>query len=174
MILCGSPKAQYLAHETEIDAAIHRVLHGDRYILGDEVKAFEAEFASYIGVSHGIGVASGTDAIMLALRACGIGRGDEVITVAHTAVATVAAIELAGATPVLVDIEPQFFCLNPDCLEGARTARTRAVIPVHICGQSADMGKILPWAKQHDIRVIEDCAQAHGAVWDGRRVVLVG
>jgi dTDP-4-amino-4,6-dideoxygalactose transaminase len=174
MILCGNPKAQYLAHEKEIDEAIHRVLHGDRYILGNEVKAFESEFASWIGVKHGIGCASGTDAVILALRACGIGPGDEVITVSHTAVATVAAIELAGATPVLVDIEPNCFCIDPDRLEGALTKRTRAVIPVHIYGQSADLGRILPWAKKHNLLVIEDCAQAHGAMWEGQRVGSLG
>src|SRR3990172_3680887 len=103
MILCSNPLLQYLSYKADIDAAISRVLNSGWYILGDELKAFEAEFASYIGVAHGIGVGSGTEALHIALAACGIGTGDEVITVSHTAVATVAAIELCGATPVLVD-----------------------------------------------------------------------
>src|SRR6266568_229746 len=109
MILCANPREQYLAHQPEIDAAIARVLSNGRYILGEEVRAFEDEFAAYVGVAHGVGVGSGTDALYLALAACEIGEGDEVVTVSHTAVATVAAIELAGATPVLVDIERDFF-----------------------------------------------------------------
>jgi len=120
MILCGDPRAQYLAHKAEIDEAVARVLDRGWYILGEEVKAFEAEFAAYIGVSHGIGVGSGTEALHLTLAACGIGPGDEVITVSHTAVATVAAIEMAGAQPVLVDIEPGFFTLDPRRLETRR------------------------------------------------------
>src|SRR6185312_12724408 len=105
MILCSNPRARYLAHQTDIDAAVSRVLNSGWYILGEEVRTFEAEFAAYVGAAHGVGVNSGTDALHLALRACGIGEGDEVITVSHTAVATVSAIEQAGATPVLVDIE---------------------------------------------------------------------
>ena len=112
MILCGNPGAQYLAHKDEIDAAIARVLEKGWFILGEEVRAFESEFATYTGVAHAIGVGSGTEALHVALAACGIGPGDEVITVAHTAVATVAAIELSGATPVLVDIEPDYFTLS--------------------------------------------------------------
>ena len=125
MILCSNPRAQYLAHKPEIDAALQRVLDKGWYILGEEVKAFEAEFAAYIGAAHGIGVGSGTEALHLALCACGIGLGDEVITVSHTAVATVAAIELCGATPVLVDIEPEYYTLDPRQLEEAITPRTK-------------------------------------------------
>ena len=174
MILCANPKAQYLAHQTEIDEAIRRVLEGGRYILGEEVKSFEAEFASFIGVGHGIGVGSGTEALHVALAACDVGPGDEVITVSHTAVATVAAIELTGATPVFVDIEPRFFTLDPQKLEAAITPRTRAIIPVHIYGQAADLEPIVEIARRHNLRLIEDCAQAHGAIYHGRRVGSYG
>lgn len=170
MILCANPRAQYLAHQTEIDAAIARVLNNGRYILGEEEQAFEEEFSAYVGVPHGVGVGSGTDALYLALAACQIGEGDEVITVSHTAVATVAAIELAGATPVLIDIERDFFTLDPGKLEAAITSRTKAIIPVHIYGQPADLDPILDIAARHNLRVIEDCAQAHGAIYKGTRV----
>lgn len=174
MILCSNPRAQYLTHQTEIDAVILRVLSKGRYILGEEVGAFEDEFASYIGVAHGIGVGSGTEALHLALVACGIGPGDEVITVAHTAVATVAAIELAGAIPVLVDIEPAFYTLDPSKLAAAITPSTKAIIPVHLYGHPADLDPILGIARQYRLRVIEDCAQAHGAMYRGRRVGSYG
>ncbi len=168
MIPQANPHAQYASHRAEIDQAIARVLDKGRYILGEEAAAFEREFATYIGVHFGIGVGSGTEALHLALRACGIGPGDEVITVSHTAVATVSAIELCGARPVLVDIDPRSFTLDPNQLETAITPATRAIIPVHLYGQSADLGPILSIARQHDVRVIEDCAQAHGAVYRGR------
>lgn len=170
MILCSQPQTQYLAHKDEIDLAIRRVLERGWYILGEEVKAFEAEFAAYIGVAHGIGVGSGTEALHVALVAAGIGPGDEVITVSHTAVATVAAIELAGAIPVLMDIEPDFYTLDPHQLESCISPRTKAIIPVHLYGQPADLGPILSIARQHGLMVIEDCAQAHGAIYQGRRV----
>lgn len=169
MILCGNPRAQYESHRAEIDEAIGRVLASGRYILGDEVAAFEREFAEYLGVRHAVGVGSGTEALHLALAACGIGAGDEVITVAHTAVATVAGIELCGATPVFVDIEPDYFTLNPDQLESAITSRTKAIIPVHLYGQPAELAAIIAVAERHGIRVIEDCAQAHGAMYRDRR-----
>ena len=174
MILCANPKAQYLAYKTEIDAAIERVLDRGRYILGEEVTSFEAEFAAYIGVSHAVGVGSGTEALHVALAACEIGPGDEVITVAHTAVATVAAIELVGATPVLIDIDPDSFTLDPEQLEAAITSRTRAVIPVHIYGQPAEVDRVVEIARKHDLYVIEDCAQAHGATYRGQRVGSFG
>lgn len=170
MILCANPRAQYLAHKAEIDLAVLGVLEKGWYILGEEVRAFEAEFSAYLGVSHGIGVSSGTEALHMALAACGIGPGDEVITVAHTAVATVAAIELSGATPVLVDIDPDYFGLAAAKLEAAISPRTKAVIPVHLYGQPADLAPILEIAREYDLRVIEDCAQAHGAQYRGRRV----
>ena len=143
-------------------------------MLGEEVSLFEREFAAYVGVEHGVAVGSGTEALHLALAAAGVGPGDEVVTVAHTAVATVAAIELVGATPVLVDIEREFYTLDPSLLEQAVTPRTKAVIPVHLYGQPADLTPILRIARRHGLRVIEDCAQAHGAAYDGRRVGSCG
>jgi dTDP-4-amino-4,6-dideoxygalactose transaminase len=174
MILCSNPKAQYLSYKSEIDTAISRVLDSGRYILGNEVRSFEEEFARFIDVAHGIGVGSGTEAIHLALSACGIGRGDEVITVSHTAVATVAAIELAGATPVLVDINPDFYTIDTEKIESVITSQTKAIIPVHIYGHPADMDPILEIAKKYNLLVIEDCAQAHGAKYKGKRVGSIG
>ncbi len=167
-------RAEYLAVKAEIDAAVQRVLESGWYILGKEVAAFEAEFAAWCGVSAAVGVGNGTDALHIALRACGIGPGDEVITVAHTAVATAAAIALTGATPVFVDIDPATYTLDPERLTGAITPRTKAVIPVHLYGHPADLGKILPIAREAGLRVIEDCAQAHGAEWQGKRVGSIG
>lgn len=168
----NDPKAGYLAHQAEIDSAIQRVLNSGWYILGREVESFEQEFAAYIGVHHAIGVASGTDALELSLQACGVGPGDLVFTVSHTAVATVAAIDLAGATPVLVDIDPVTYTMDPNCLEDALAhpsdGTPKAVIPVHLYGHPADMPSILELAKRHGLYVIEDCAQSHGATLDGR------
>jgi len=163
----ANPKASYIAHKDEIDSAITRVMESGQYILGPEVAAFEKEFAAYIGVAYGIGVSSGTDALHVALRACGVGEEDEVITVSHTAVATVVAIELCRAKPVFVDIDPSTFVMNPDQIERAITSRTRAIIPVHLYGHVADMPSILSIAHSHELRVIEDCAQSHGATYDG-------
>lgn len=174
MILCGNPRAQYLAHKKEIDEAIGRVLESGWYVLGKEAESFEHEFAAYVGAEHAIGVGSGTEAIHLALKACDIGPGDEVITVAHTAVATVAAIELAGATPVFADIEDTYCTLDPDLLQGLITPRTRAIVPVHLYGQAADMDSITEIARRNGVTVIEDCAQAHGAVYRGRPVGGMG
>jgi dTDP-4-amino-4,6-dideoxygalactose transaminase len=166
------PRAGYLAHQKEIDRAIGEVLARGRYILGDEVAAFEREFAEYIGVSHGIGVASGTDAIELALRACGIGPGDLVFTVSHTAVATVAAIELAGATPVLVDVDPQSYTMDVAALQAAldvaRDGTPKAILPVHIYGNPADLNAIVRIARKNAMMLVEDCAQSHGATLDGK------
>jgi dTDP-4-amino-4,6-dideoxygalactose transaminase len=174
MILCANPRAQYDAHAEEIDAAMARVLRGGRYILGDEVAAFEKEFAATIGVAHAIGVGSGTDALHLALRAAGIGTGDDVITVSHTAVATVAAVEMAGATPVLVDIDPIHYTIDPARIEDALTERTRAIIPVHLYGGAADLEAVLDIAHRRGLKVIEDCAQSHGASYRGRRTGAIG
>src|SRR5271170_3951281 len=159
------PRAGYLERKTEIDAAIARVLESGQYILGPEVAAFEAAFALWLGVGHAAGTGSGTDAIELAVRACGIGEGDLVFTVSHTAVATVAAIERAGAVPVLVDTEPGDFTMDPSALEWALNApppgRPAAVLPVHLYGEPADLDPILALARRHGLRVIEDCAQSH-------------
>ncbi|MEW6323935.1 MAG: DegT/DnrJ/EryC1/StrS family aminotransferase [Nitrospirota bacterium] len=174
MIRCSNPLAHYRAHKAEIDKAIGRVLDHGWYVLGEEVRAFESEFAIYTGAVHGVGVGSGTEALHAALVACGVGPGDEVITVSHTAVATVAAIELAGAMPVLVDIEPDYYTLDPDQLKPAISSRTKAIVPVHLYGQPANLEPILSIAREHGLRVIEDCAQAHGAVYRGRRVGALG
>lgn len=168
------PHAGYDAQAGEIDAAVSRVLHGGRYLLGPETEAFESEWARYVGASHAVTAASGTDALHLALRACGIGTGDEVITVSHTAVATVAAIDLCGATPALVDIAAGGFNLDPAKLEAARTERTRAVVLVHLYGQPADLRAVTAFCEAHDLRLIEDCAQSHGARYDGQRVGTFG
>ncbi|MFB0534201.1 MAG: DegT/DnrJ/EryC1/StrS family aminotransferase [Anaerolineae bacterium] len=167
-------KDQYNAIKGEVNEAVARVLESGWFILGQEVEAFEREFAAYCGLSHGIGVGSGTEALHLALLACGVGEGDEVITVPHTAVATVAATELTGARPVFVDIDPASYTIAPDQLESRITARTRAVIPVHLYGQAADLDPVLDIAQRHGLTVVEDCAQAHGTVYKGRRVGSFG
>src|SRR4030042_78241 len=158
-ILSSNPKANYLAHKEEIANAIERVLESGRYILGKEAEAFEDEFAAYLGVRYCCGVGSGTDALHLALRACGVGQGDEVITVSHTAVATVAAIELCGATAVLVDVNPVTYTIDPVEVESAITKRTKAIIPVHLYGHPAEMESILKIAHNHKLLVLEDCEQ---------------
>jgi dTDP-4-amino-4,6-dideoxygalactose transaminase len=170
----NSPYANVLAHKAEIEAAMTRVLASGSYILGEEVAAFEREFAGYVGASHAIGVASGTDAIQLALRALGVGAGDAVATVSHTAVATVAAIELAGATPVLVDIDPGTFTMNAACLDRAMNRRVKAIVPVHLYGHPADLAAILSIAERHGAVVVEDCAQSHGATLGGRATGTAG
>jgi dTDP-4-amino-4,6-dideoxygalactose transaminase len=168
-----NPRADYLAHKQEIDTAFAGVLETGSYILGQQVAAFEQEFSAYLGVAHAVGVGNGTDALHLALRACGVGQGDAVVTVSHTAVATVAAIELVGAEPILVDIDLVTLTIDPNRLEAAITnshgPRVKAVIPVHLYGQPADLPAILEIAKKYDLYVIEDCAQSHGASWGGRK-----
>ncbi len=170
MIPASNPLASYRTRKEALDKAVLKVLEDGWYILGKEVTAFEGEFAAYVGCTNGIGVGSGTEAIHIALKACGIGVGDEVITVSHTAVATVAAIEAAGAVPVLVDIEPDYYTMDTDKLESAITPHTKAVIPVHLYGQPANMTAILHITRPRGIFVIEDCAQAHGATYLGRPV----
>src|SRR5689334_5763144 len=154
MILCANPGAQYQAHKREIDACIQQVLEKGWYVLGEEVAAFESEFAAYVGVDHAVGVGSGTEALHLALAACGIGPGDEVITVAHTAVATVAAIEMCGASAALVDVEPGYYTLDPARLEAALSPRAKAILPVHLYGQPADLEPVLAFARRHGLRVV--------------------
>ncbi len=174
MILCSNPLAQYVSHSKEINSCLRRVLSRGRYILGEEVENFEKEFAGYIGARYGIGVGNGTEALRIALSSCGVGQGDEVITVSFTAVATVAAIELSGAKPVFADIERDFYTLDPAKISALITSRTRAIIPVHLYGQPADLDPILKIARAKKIFVIEDCAQAHGALYKGRRVGSFG
>jgi dTDP-4-amino-4,6-dideoxygalactose transaminase len=168
-----NPKANYLSHKDEIDAAIRRVLDSGWYILGQEVASFEQEFAAYLGVAHAIGVASGTDALHLALRAVGVGPGDGVLTVSHTAVATVAAIEQCGAHAVFVDVDPSTFTMAPEDLEraiaGAHGRPPRAVVPVHLYGHPADMVAITEIAARHGLAIVEDCAQSHGAALHGKK-----
>jgi dTDP-3-amino-3,4,6-trideoxy-alpha-D-glucose transaminase len=158
----------------ELEVAAKRVLNSGWFILGPEVEAFEAEFAAYHGLAHGVGVANGTDAIELALKAVGIGPGDEVITVAHTAVATVCAIEDAGAKPVMVDIDPVTYTMDPAAAEAAITPSTKALLPVHLYGHPADMTALSDLAARKNLLLIEDCAQAHGARHNGRLVGTMG
>ena len=167
-------KAQYAGIKDEVNAAIQNVLDTCQFTLGSEVAAFENEFAAYCQAQHGIGVNTGTSALHLALLAAGIGSGDEVITVPFTFVATVAAIYYTGATPVFVDIDPRTFTIDVKAIEGAITDKTKAIMPVHLYGQPADMDPILDIAKRHGLVVIEDAAQAHGAEYKGKRVGSLG
>lgn len=173
----ADPRAGYRAQKEALDAAAARVLGGGRYVLGPETQAFEREFADYIGCRFAIGVASGTEALVLAVKALALDPEDYVATVSHTAVATVAAIELAGARPLLVDIDPASGTLDP--AEFARVlakppGRIAAVIPVHLYGLAADLRAIRDLAREHDVRVIEDCAQSHGALLAGKRLGSFG
>lgn len=169
----------YLAHREEINSAVQRVLDSGWYILGDEVTSFENAFAEHCGVREAIGVGNGTDAIVLALRALGIGEGDVVFTVSHTAVATVAAIEMTGATPVLVDINPQTYTIDPDKLEASVKSfdglgGLRAVIAVHLYGQPCDLDAVLTICEKYGLALVEDCAQAHGAIYKDAHVGSFG
>ncbi len=176
----ANPGAGYHALKAEIDAAVARTLASGWYILGQEVRAFEAEFAAWIGAGTAIGCGNGTDAIALALRGLGIGTGCTVVTVSHTAVATVAAIEMTGATPLLVDIDPAHYTLDPNELEAVLSnppvglPPIRAVVAVHLYGQPVDLDRILPLCRRHGVLLIEDCAQAHGAGLRGQRVGTFG
>jgi dTDP-4-amino-4,6-dideoxygalactose transaminase len=167
-------KAQYQTIKTEVREAIDRVLESSQFVLGSEVAAFEAEFAAYSGARHGIAVNSGTSALHLALLAAGIGPGDQVITVPFTFVATVAAILYTGACPVFVDIEPHSYTMDVTQIERVVTPRTKAILPVHLYGQPADLDPILEIARRHHLVVIEDAAQAHGAEYKGCRVGSIG
>lgn len=160
-------KAQYRSIQPDIDAAIQQVLEESAFILGPDVGAFEEAFARFCDVDHCVGVGSGTAALMLALHALEIGPGDEVITASHTFIATAEAISTAGAKPVFVDIDPRTYTMNPETLAAAITPATRAILPVHIYGQPADMTAINAIAARHGIAVIEDAAQAHGATFKG-------
>jgi dTDP-4-amino-4,6-dideoxygalactose transaminase len=174
----ANPRAAYLAHKEEIDRAIAGVMDRGMYILGEEVARFEEELAAYIGASFAIGVGSGTDALELALRGCGIGEGDAVLTVSNTAVATVAAIQRTGAEAVFVDVDRQTFTIDCSRIEAALAAHrgkpVRAIVPVHLYGQPAAMPDIMRIAAAHELRVIEDCAQAHGASVAGKRAGSFG
>jgi dTDP-4-amino-4,6-dideoxygalactose transaminase len=167
-------KAQYQSIKPEIDAAIARVLESCQFVLGPEVAAFEQDFAAYCGTTECIALNSGTSALHLALLAAGVGPGDEVVTVPFTFVASVAAVTYTGARPVLVDIDPRSFTMDPAAVEAAITPRTKVILPVHLYGQSADMDPIMEVARRHDLVVIEDAAQAHGAQYKGRPVGSIG
>jgi dTDP-4-amino-4,6-dideoxygalactose transaminase len=167
-------KAQYTSIKQEVNAAIQGVLDSCQFTLGSEVVAFEQEFAAYCQAQIGIGVNTGTSALHLALLAAGVGAGDEVITVPFTFVATASAIDYCGAKPVFVDIDPRSFTMDPKGIEAAITPRTKAILPVHLYGQPADMDPILEIAKRHNLVVVEDAAQAHGAEYKGRRVGSIG
>jgi dTDP-4-amino-4,6-dideoxygalactose transaminase len=167
-------KAQHAAIRPELNEAIDRVFESSQFVLGREVEQFEQEFARYCGVRHAAGVNTGTSALHLAMLAGGIGPGDEVITVPFTFVATVAAIRYTGATPVLVDVDPRTLTIDVDQIEAAITPRTRAIVPVHLYGQMADMDRLMAIARRHGLLVVEDACQAHGAEYHGRRAGSIG
>jgi dTDP-4-amino-4,6-dideoxygalactose transaminase len=173
-ILPASPLAAYHHYKAEIDSAIQRVMESGWYIQGQECVAFEHEYAAWLGVKHAISVASGTEALWLALRAAGVGAGAEVITASMTASATVAAIVECGARPVFADLDPRTLTLDPARLTAALTPRTRAIVPVHLYGNPADMTALMQFAAQHHLSVIEDCAQAHGARHAGQMIGTFG
>lgn len=165
---------QYQTIKPEIDAAIENIITKSAFIGGEEVRKFEAEFAAYCETKACVGVGNGTDALHLTLKALGVGPGDEVLTVAHTFIATSEAISLTGARPVFVDIKEDTMLMDPALLEAAITPRTRAIVPVHLYGQPCEMDAILEIAARHNLKVVEDAAQAHGARWRGQRVGSIG
>lgn len=167
-------KTQYARLKDEIDRGVQEVLDSCAFVLGPNVKAFEEETAAYLGVKHAIGCASGTDALHLALLASGIGEGDEVITTPFTFIATAEAIRYVGAKPVFVDIDPKTFNIDPGAIEAAITEKTKAVMPVHLFGQPADMARIAVICAKHGLEIIEDCAQSFGASIDGRQTGTFG
>ncbi|MEL6673304.1 MAG: DegT/DnrJ/EryC1/StrS family aminotransferase [Bacteroidota bacterium] len=162
--------AQYQSIKSEIDEAIAEVIAETAFISGKYARQFEADFAAYLGTSHVIACANGTDSLEILLQAMGVSQGDEVIVPAMTWISTSEAVSSVGATPVFVDVDPQTYTLNPDLLEAAITEKTRVIIPVHLYGHPADMPRIMEIARRHDLKVLEDCAQAHGASIDGKLV----
>lgn len=170
----ADPFANYMSYRDEIDAAISEAISTRQYVLGPVVERFEHNFAAYVGVSHGVAVNSGTDAIHIAIRALGIGKGDEIITVSKTSVATVAAIEMSGATPILVDIEPEWLTIDPSAVEAVIGPATRGVVAVHLYGQPANLPALRKICRRHNLALIEDCAQSHGAAWGQLRAGSYG
>ncbi|MCE5315382.1 MAG: DegT/DnrJ/EryC1/StrS family aminotransferase [Armatimonadota bacterium] len=167
-------KTQHKTIASEVETAIKRVCDNTAFILSDEMKEFEAEFASYCGARHGVGVANGTEALFLALLALGIGPGDEVIVPSNTFIATAAAVSHAGATPVFVDCDPETYCIDPARISAAITDKTKAIMPVHLYGHPADMDAIMNIARNSGLKVVEDCAQAHGTHYKGKQVGSIG
>lgn len=167
-------KRQYQNIKNEIDTAVHRVLDSGHFILGPNVAEFESEVAQYLGINFAVGVASGTDALHLALLSCGIGQGDEVITTSFTFIATCEAIAYCGAIPVFVDIDPGTYNINPKKIEEKITKKTKAIIPVHMYGQAADMEPILEIAGKYHLKVVEDVAQAFGGEYKTRKLGTIG
>jgi dTDP-4-amino-4,6-dideoxygalactose transaminase len=167
-------KMQYAALRQEVNGAISRALESMQLFLGPNVQQLEADFADFCGVKHAIGVANGTEALSLSLRALEVGRGDEVITTSWTFMATIEAIAHVGATPVVVDIDPHTYCMDPRALAAAITHRTRAVIPVHVFGHPCNMDEIVDLCEPRRLKIVEDACQAHGARWHGERVGGLG
>jgi len=170
----ADPSMRIARFRTEVDCAIAKTLSSRHYILGPALESFEADFAAYLGVKHCVGVASGTDALALSLRGMNIGEGDEVITTALTAPGTAQAILHCGAVPRFVDIDPASWCIDPVAVEAGITARTAAVVPVHLFGYPADMSQLMKIAERHGLAVVEDCAHAHGAMLDGQMLGSFG
>lgn len=167
-------RAQYSSIKDEISSAIEEVFDSSAFAGGRFVEKFEKEWATYCGVQHAVGVGNGTDALWLAMLALGIGAGDEVITVPNSFIATMEAVTMTGAEPVLVDVDENCYTMNPELLESAITARTKAIIPVHLFGQTADMDPIMDIARRRGLYVIEDACQAHGAVYKGKKAGSMG
>jgi dTDP-4-amino-4,6-dideoxygalactose transaminase len=167
-------KAEYLEMKSEIDQAVHRILDSGWFILGPELEKFESEFSEFCGAKYVVGVGSGTDAIYLALKALGVGPGDEVITVSHSFIATALAITFTGATPVFVDVDPDAYTLDPQCARAAITPRTKVLLPVHLYGQTANMSELMRLAETYHLAVVEDACQAHGAKYKGQSAGAIG
>ena len=174
MVFASYPLSQFKSHKKEILDSIKNTLDSGNYILGNQVTLFEKNFSKYCDVKYAVGVNSGTDAILLSLKALNIGPGDEVITVSHTALATLSAIISSGATPVIVDIEKTFFTMDPLLIKKAISKKTKAIIPVHIYGQACNMKEIMKIANNNNLFVIEDCAQATGAEYNGKKIGSIG
>jgi dTDP-4-amino-4,6-dideoxygalactose transaminase len=166
-------RTQYESIKPDIQKALENVFDRSNFVLGDNVKHFEAEFASYVGAKHCVGVGSGTDALVLGLMTCGVGTGDEVITVANSALATVLPISIVNATPVFAEVD-ETYCMAPSDIEKKITPKTKAILPVHLYGNSADIKPIAELAEKHNIKLIEDCAQAHGTEYHGRKAGTFG
>ena len=173
-IICSNPLEQFKSKKKQIYNSVKRVLNSSNYILGENVKNFENEFSNYIGLRYSVGVANGTDALELALKSLNIGKGDEVITVSHTALATVSAIYASGATPVLVDVSKEYFTIDTNLIKKNITKKTKAIIAVHIYGQSVNLDEILKICKSKKIKLIEDVSQAHGGNWRNNKLGYFG